>query len=71
PPFSTPPPPKVLPPVQHVYPYVEGGDGSYPPGTIRSGSYPFAETPLYAPNSGPSYYEAAAGGGPVQPSPPP
>ncbi|NXX84851.1 RFX1 factor, partial [Urocolius indicus] len=63
-----------LPPVQHVYstpvPYVEGGDGSYPPGTIRSGSYPYTETPLYGQNAGAAYYETS-GGGPVQPSPPP
>ncbi|KAM6188698.1 MHC class II regulatory factor RFX1 [Sarcoramphus papa] len=61
-------------PVQHVYPapvpYVEGGDGTYTPGTIRSGSYPYAETPLYGQNAGAGYYEAS-GGGPVQPSPPP
>ncbi|XP_074786185.1 MHC class II regulatory factor RFX1 [Athene noctua] len=68
------PPQEVQPlppvPVQHVYPYVEGGDGSYPPGTIRSGSYPYAETPLYGQNAGAGYYEAS-GGGPVQASPPP
>ncbi|NXY39756.1 RFX1 factor, partial [Pomatorhinus ruficollis] len=62
-----------LPPVQHVFPtpvpYVEGGDGSYPPGAIRSGSFPFAETPLFGQNSG-GYFEGA-GGAAVQPSPPP
>ncbi|KAF1567070.1 MHC class II regulatory factor RFX1, partial [Eudyptes moseleyi] len=36
----------------------------------RSGSYPYAETPLYGQNAGAGYYEAS-GGGPVQPSPPP
>ncbi|KAM9214408.1 LOW QUALITY PROTEIN: MHC class II regulatory factor RFX1 [Leptosomus discolor] len=55
-------------PVAHVYPapvpYVEGGDGT------RSGSYPYAETPLYGQNASTGYYDAAAGG-PVQPSPPP
>ncbi|KAM7028167.1 LOW QUALITY PROTEIN: MHC class II regulatory factor RFX1 [Acridotheres tristis] len=54
-----------LPPVQHVFPtpvsYVEGGDGSYPPGAIRSGSFPFAETPLFGQNSG-GYFEGAGGG---------
>ncbi|KAM9514245.1 LOW QUALITY PROTEIN: MHC class II regulatory factor RFX1 [Guaruba guarouba] len=64
----------ALPPV-HVYPtpvpYVEGSDGSYaPPGAIRSGSYPYAETPLYGQSSGTAYYESP-GGAPVQPSPPP
>ncbi|NXO45983.1 RFX1 factor, partial [Locustella ochotensis] len=62
-----------LPPVQHVFPapvpYVEGGDGSYPPGAIRSGSFPFAEAPLFGQNSG-GYFEGA-GGAAVQPSPPP
>ncbi|XP_071656736.1 MHC class II regulatory factor RFX1 [Patagioenas fasciata] len=69
------PKPQEVTPLPHVYPtpYVEGGDGSYPPAAIRSGSFPFAETPLYTPNAGAAYYEggAAAGGGPVQPSPPP
>ncbi|NXV72588.1 RFX1 factor, partial [Atlantisia rogersi] len=77
-PPTPPPPPQVqqLPPVpvQHVYPtpvpYVEGSDGTYPPSTIRSGSYPYAETPLYGQNAGAGYYETS-GGGPVQPSPPP
>ncbi|XP_062367712.1 MHC class II regulatory factor RFX1-like, partial [Cinclus cinclus] len=54
-----------LPPVQHVFPtpvpYVEGGDGSYPPGAIRSGSFPFAETPLFGQNSG-GYFEGGRGG---------
>ncbi|XP_066063772.1 LOW QUALITY PROTEIN: MHC class II regulatory factor RFX1 [Chamaea fasciata] len=62
-----------LPPVQHVFPapvpYVEGGDGSYPPGAIRSGTFPFTETPLFGQNSG-GYFEGA-GGAAVQPSPPP
>ncbi|XP_053907730.1 LOW QUALITY PROTEIN: MHC class II regulatory factor RFX1 [Cuculus canorus] len=59
-----------LPPVQHVYPYVEGADGSYPPATIRSGSYPYAETPLYGQNAGAAYFEGTGGAG-VQASPPP
>ncbi|NXQ64294.1 RFX1 factor, partial [Anthoscopus minutus] len=53
-----------LPPVQHVFPapvpYVEGGDGSYPPGAIRSGSFQFTETPLFGQNSG-GYFEGAGG----------
>ncbi|XP_072458227.1 MHC class II regulatory factor RFX1 isoform X4 [Notamacropus eugenii] len=48
-------------PVQHVYPsqvqYVEGGDASYTASTIRSGTYPYTETPLYTQNTGTSYYE--------------
>ncbi|XP_074059688.1 MHC class II regulatory factor RFX1 isoform X5 [Macrotis lagotis] len=48
-------------PVQHVYPsqvqYVEGGDASYTASTIRSGTYPYTETPLYTQNAGTSYYE--------------
>lgn len=61
-------------PVQHVYTggpvqYVEGGDGTYSAGTIRSGSYSYSEAPLYAPPSGTSYYDPPGGG--VQPSPPP
>ncbi|NXI65934.1 RFX1 factor, partial [Anseranas semipalmata] len=34
----------------------------------RSGSYPYAETPLYTQNAGAGYYEASTA--PVQPSPP-
>ncbi|XP_068939032.1 MHC class II regulatory factor RFX1 isoform X1 [Petaurus breviceps papuanus] len=49
-------------PVQHVYPsqvqYVEGGDASYTASTIRSGTYPYTETPLYTQNAGTSYYES-------------
>ncbi|KAM8793891.1 MHC class II regulatory factor RFX1 [Eudromia elegans] len=61
-------------PVQHVYPgqvqYVEGGDSGYAAGTIRSGSYPYAEAPLYPAGAAGAtgYYEAPAP--PVPPSTP-
>ncbi|XP_055773649.1 MHC class II regulatory factor RFX1-like [Salvelinus fontinalis] len=49
---------------QHVYPsqvqYVEGED-SYTTSTIRSGSYPYSDSPLYSqtpPSSSSSYYES-------------
>ncbi|KAM4675722.1 MHC class II regulatory factor RFX1 isoform 6-T6 [Discoglossus pictus] len=49
-------------PVQHVYPsqvqYVEGGDASYTASTIRSGTYPYTETPLYSQAAGSTYYES-------------
>uniref|UniRef100_A0A8D0GAZ4 Regulatory factor X1 n=1 Tax=Sphenodon punctatus TaxID=8508 RepID=A0A8D0GAZ4_SPHPU len=60
-------------PVQHVYPnqvqYVEGGDASYTASTIRSGTYPYTETPLYTQNAGASYYETQAA--PAQVTTPP
>ncbi|XP_053574145.1 MHC class II regulatory factor RFX1 isoform X2 [Bombina bombina] len=56
-------------PVQHVYPsqvqYVEGGDPSYTTSTIRSGSYPFSETPLYSQATGSTYYESQTATGQV------
>ncbi|XP_062454326.1 MHC class II regulatory factor RFX1 [Rhea pennata] len=63
--------PPVPVPVQHVYPgpvqYVEGGDASYAASAIRSGAYPYGETPLYTQNAAGGYYEAAAA---VQPGTP-
>ncbi|KAG8441456.1 hypothetical protein GDO86_006991 [Hymenochirus boettgeri] len=56
-------------PVQHVYPsqvqYVEGGDASYTASTIRSGSYPYTETPLYSQATGTTYYESQGSTGQV------
>ncbi|XP_072005840.1 MHC class II regulatory factor RFX1 isoform X4 [Engystomops pustulosus] len=57
-------------PVQHVYPgqvqYVEGGDATYTASTIRSGSFPYTETPLYSQATGSTYYESQSGTGQVQ-----
>ncbi|KAE8620145.1 hypothetical protein XENTR_v10010114 [Xenopus tropicalis] len=57
-------------PVQHVYPsqvqYVEGTDATYTGSTIRSGSYPYTETPLYTQATGSTYYEAQGATGQVQ-----
>ncbi|KAE8620141.1 hypothetical protein XENTR_v10010114 [Xenopus tropicalis] len=56
-------------PVQHVYPsqvqYVEGTDATYTGSTIRSGSYPYTETPLYTQATGSTYYEAQGATGQV------
>ncbi|KAM3925138.1 MHC class II regulatory factor RFX1 isoform 3-T3 [Leptodactylus fuscus] len=56
-------------PVQHVYPgqvqYVEGGDATYTASTIRSGSFPYTETPLYSQATGSTYYESQSGTGQV------
>nr|XP_014342802.1 PREDICTED: MHC class II regulatory factor RFX1 [Latimeria chalumnae] len=58
--------------VQHVYQnqvqYVEGGDASYTASTIRSGTYPYTETPLYTQTTGANYYESQ--GTPTQVSTP-
>uniref|UniRef100_A0A8C9U344 Regulatory factor X, 1a (influences HLA class II expression) n=1 Tax=Scleropages formosus TaxID=113540 RepID=A0A8C9U344_SCLFO len=54
-------------PVQHVYTsqvqYVEGGDASYATSTIRSGSYPYSESPLYSQTAATPYYEAPPASG--------
>lgn len=56
-------------PVQHVYPgqvqYVEGGDATYTTSTIRSGSFPYTETPLYSQATGSTYYESQSSTGQV------
>ncbi|XP_069623383.1 MHC class II regulatory factor RFX1 [Ranitomeya imitator] len=56
-------------PVQHVYPgqvqYVEGGDATYTTSTIRSGSFPYTETPLYSQATGSTYYESQSATGQV------
>lgn len=56
-------------PVQHVYPgqvqYVEGGDATYATSTIRSGSFPYTETPLYSQATGSTYYESQSSTGQV------
>ncbi|XP_034534377.1 MHC class II regulatory factor RFX1a isoform X12 [Notolabrus celidotus] len=48
-------------PVQHVYTnqvqYVEGGDNSYSSSTIRSGSFPYTDAPLYTQTTAAQYYE--------------
>ncbi|XP_074552580.1 MHC class II regulatory factor RFX1a isoform X2 [Halichoeres trimaculatus] len=48
-------------PVQHVYTnqvqYVEGGDNSYSSSTIRSGSFPYTDAPLYTQTTASQYYE--------------
>ncbi|KAM6965773.1 MHC class II regulatory factor RFX1a isoform 5-T5 [Tautogolabrus adspersus] len=50
-----------LTPVQHVYTnqvqYVEGGDTSYTTSTIRSGTFPYTDTPLYTQTTAAQYYE--------------
>ncbi|XP_075062687.1 MHC class II regulatory factor RFX1 isoform X4 [Mixophyes fleayi] len=55
--------------VQHVYPgqvqYVEGGDTNYTASTIRSGSFPYTETPLYSQATGSTYYESQSATGQV------
>ncbi|XP_037111741.1 MHC class II regulatory factor RFX1a isoform X5 [Syngnathus acus] len=47
--------------VQHVYTnqvqYVEGGDANYTTSTIRSGTFPYTDTALYAPSAAGQYYE--------------
>ncbi|XP_072560672.1 MHC class II regulatory factor RFX1a isoform X2 [Paramormyrops kingsleyae] len=54
-------------PVQHVYTsqvqYVEEGDTSYSTSTIRSGSYPYSESPLYSQAVTTPYYEAPPASG--------
>ncbi|XP_063787191.1 MHC class II regulatory factor RFX1 isoform X2 [Pseudophryne corroboree] len=56
-------------PVQHVYPgqvqYVEGGDTSYTASTIRSGSFPYTESPLYSQATSSTYYESQSSTGQV------
>ncbi|XP_041673185.1 MHC class II regulatory factor RFX1a isoform X2 [Cheilinus undulatus] len=48
-------------PVQHVYTnqvqYVEGGDSNYTTSTIRSGTFPYTDTPLYTQTTASQYYE--------------
>uniref|UniRef100_UPI0037E82B90 MHC class II regulatory factor RFX1a isoform X3 n=1 Tax=Semicossyphus pulcher TaxID=241346 RepID=UPI0037E82B90 len=48
-------------PVQHVYTnqvqYVEGGDNNYTTSTIRSGTFPYTDTPLYTQTTAAQYYE--------------
>uniref|UniRef100_A0A3Q3W4C4 RFX-type winged-helix domain-containing protein n=1 Tax=Mola mola TaxID=94237 RepID=A0A3Q3W4C4_MOLML len=48
-------------PVQHVYTnqvqYVEGTDTNYTTSTIRSGTFPYTDTPLYTQTSAAQYYE--------------
>ncbi|XP_073510452.1 MHC class II regulatory factor RFX1 isoform X1 [Phyllobates terribilis] len=55
--------------VQHVYPgqvqYVEAGDTTYTTSTIRSGSFPYTETPLYSQATGSTYYESQSATGQV------
>ncbi|XP_020512154.2 MHC class II regulatory factor RFX1a isoform X3 [Labrus bergylta] len=50
-----------LTPVQHVYTnqvqYVEGTDTSYTTSTIRSGTFPYTDTPLYTQTTAAQYYE--------------
>ncbi|XP_049601234.1 MHC class II regulatory factor RFX1a isoform X2 [Syngnathus scovelli] len=47
--------------VQHVYTnqvqYVEGGDANYTTSTIRSGTFPYTDTALYAQSAAGQYYE--------------
>ncbi|KAG9472473.1 hypothetical protein GDO78_019413 [Eleutherodactylus coqui] len=56
-------------PVQHVYPgqvqYAEGGDVTYTASTIRSGSFPYTDTPLYSQATGSTYYETQSATGQV------
>ncbi|XP_030592151.1 MHC class II regulatory factor RFX1a isoform X2 [Archocentrus centrarchus] len=60
-------------PVQHVYTnqvqYVEGGDNNYTTSTIRSGTFPYTDTPLYTQTTAAPYYEGQATSG-AQPSTP-
>ncbi|XP_075715265.1 MHC class II regulatory factor RFX1 isoform X2 [Rhinoderma darwinii] len=55
--------------VQHVYPgqvqYVEDEDATYTANTIRSGSFPYTETPLYSQATGSTYYESQSATGQV------
>uniref|UniRef100_A0A3B4GA44 MHC class II regulatory factor RFX1-like n=2 Tax=Haplochromini TaxID=319058 RepID=A0A3B4GA44_9CICH len=48
-------------PVQHVYTnqvqYVEGEDNNYTTSTIRSGTFPYTDTPLYTQTTAAPYYE--------------
>lgn len=60
-------------PVQHVYTnqvqYVEGGDTNYQTSTIRSGSFPYTETPLYTQTTAGQYYETTPASGSEATSP--
>ncbi|XP_031589864.1 MHC class II regulatory factor RFX1a isoform X6 [Oreochromis aureus] len=60
-------------PVQHVYTnqvqYVEGGENNYTTSTIRSGTFPYTDTPLYTQTTAAPYYEGQPTSG-AQPSTP-
>ncbi|XP_030649269.1 MHC class II regulatory factor RFX1a [Chanos chanos] len=55
-------------PVQHVYTnqvqYVEGdGESNYTTSTIRTGTFPYSETPLYTQTTAAPYYETTSASG--------
>ncbi|XP_063327757.1 MHC class II regulatory factor RFX1a isoform X4 [Pelmatolapia mariae] len=60
-------------PVQHVYTnqvqYVEGEDNNYTTSTIRSGTFPYTDTPLYTQTTAAPYYEGQPTSGTQAPTP--